>query len=784
MALDEVAGQPWSRKHDAKPVVAAAARTVYPASLEDLIEICSTHHPGERLHAAGSHWALSGAVISDETFVETHDPADGSHTALGRTLYDVVPKCLSTGFYNALRFESVPPFDDKTFAEGSGLYPVHVESGKRIYQLYAELDWGDVDDDSLAKRLADDGNEDYLGAWAFRTLGGAGGQTIAGAVSTGTHGGDFRLAPIADDVLAIHLVVDGGKHYWIERHPGTLGVDMTDDAKLEALYGATKYGGPTNFEIVRDKSFFEAVLVAAGRFGIIYSLVIGAVRQYCLHEDRKLTTWEKIKGDINNPKSPLWAGGGSADRFLQVAISVTPHNNQSAHLAGVTKRWNVPLAPDGTGEPIGRAERRGKRLAYDETLQAHPFERAGASHVFKPGGEVSLLQKACAAPDFMVTVLELVHDEIDEFVKSNGTKVGVGLGAVVGGAVASGAGFLVALLAALAILVVILASLIALLIDQIESGDGSLGAVLADIQSKLFDTAVNPVALAAAMVVWQDIVYHAFSSEQKDQAYTAISYAVMDIHDYMDKHCSVNPDSIEVFFEAADPMLIAYVDNLLSFEIAQENQKAQALVGYISLRFTGPTEALLGPQFFEPTCAVEVAGMQAIKGTTQFIDHALALALDPNFNAAVHWGQRNPATRAQIQRRFGDAPSRPTAGPLGYWRKVLKVLTANGRLDAFSNAFSIQTGLEIATPLIATLKADGGAKQIHVTWDARDNPPWTSMTLTITGPGAPLVSTHEPLKYTKDIPVPAGQYAVTLAATIDFGGEARETSKTVGVVVT
>jgi hypothetical protein len=35
--------------------------------------------------AAGSHWALSNAAISDHTFIETHDPNE-AHKAMGATL--------------------------------------------------------------------------------------------------------------------------------------------------------------------------------------------------------------------------------------------------------------------------------------------------------------------------------------------------------------------------------------------------------------------------------------------------------------------------------------------------------------------------------------------------------------------------------------------------------------------------------------------------------------------------------------------------------------------------
>jgi hypothetical protein len=44
--------------------------------------------------------------------------------------------------------------------------------------------------------------------------------------------------------------------------------------------------------------------------------------------------------------------------------------------------------------------------------------------------------------------------------------------------------------------------------------------------------------------------------------YEAISYAVMDRHDYLDQSCDVVGDSIELFFDATDSMLIAFIDAL------------------------------------------------------------------------------------------------------------------------------------------------------------------------------------------------------------------------------
>jgi hypothetical protein len=306
MALEEVFNQPWTRKHDdpAVPKFSSVPRTVFPKGLDDLIDICSLRQPNEQLHAAGSHWALSEAAISDHTFVDTHDP-NGVHQAMGKTLYDVIPGCMNDQFIAALAQQTVKPFDMNTVSPNEGLYPIHFETGKRIFQAYAELDAGDTDNRSLANLINQKySNPSYLGPWAFATLGGAGGQTVFGALNTGTHGGDIHMPPLADCVMALHLVADGGMHYWIEPESFHFGIQatLTDKQKLEAFYGQAK----GTFKVIRNDDLFNAVLVSAGRFGIVYSVVIAAVRQYTLHEERRMTTWQAISSQVKDPTSALF----------------------------------------------------------------------------------------------------------------------------------------------------------------------------------------------------------------------------------------------------------------------------------------------------------------------------------------------------------------------------------------------------------------------------------------------------------------------------------------------
>jgi hypothetical protein len=701
MAVDHVLNSPWTRKHDDPRValIPGAPKTFYPKSLADLIEICRSRPANERLKAAGSHWALSRAAISDHTFIEIHDYRN-ARQAMGKTLHEVIPGCLDADLIERMKNEDFPRRHGTL---------IHVESGKRIYQLYAELDQVDpmTDPQTLAGYFKI--NYDlplYQGPWAFETLGGAGGQTIVGAFNTGTHGGDFDRPPIADAVVAMHLVADGGKQYWIESVDDRYAPQLTDDDRLHALYG-----GPDVFEIIRDNDVFNAVLVSAGRFGVIYSVVLRAVPQYSLYERRRLYIWQTdgtvngVKEHIKNLSSFLYKDAAvpagatyvpttpvvGEQRFLQIAICLTSHQNFKRNLAGVTKRWQLELPQ----LPAGRAERVGQVLnqpLVSARIQGPVFEFAGASFPYSPsandpnkGGDISFLDRACSHAGFMRGVLEEAINDIEQFVVSNGATITAGVLAVAG---PGGAGLLT-LIPAFLFFLEILRGILSLF-DE----DDRLAEHMEGIKNALLDPSeLDPAKRAAGVFIWQLIAYKIFSIMQENLDFEAISYAVMDRKNYLDKSCEINVDSVEVFFDAVDDRLIAFVDGLLAYETMQEFN-GLAFVGYASLRFTGPSRALIGMQKHTPTCAVEVAGLRDVSGSQELVNYAVSLARNPNINGLLHWGQRNDYTRDEVEHRYGDSPAAP-GGDLGTWRQALSRITDTGRLDGFSSDFTRKTGLEV-----------------------------------------------------------------------------------------
>jgi hypothetical protein len=352
----------WIREHDVPGMPQASnAQLRGPKSLNELIEICASRPAGIRLKASGSHWALSDAAVSDGEYIETNDPSDmqqhkpnaGFH-ALGRTLFNVVPGCLNpTALQDLDRAAKANPHNEP--------YYVHVESGKRIYQLYSELDVGDDhNSNSLAFKMnAEFRNPNFAGSWAFETLGGAGGQTIVGALTTGTHGGDVHLPPVSDSVRAIHLVVDGGKHYWIEPErpswiPASLkgqpyNATFTSDQQLHGLFDQTNLGLDKQLIAkfrtpVSSKSSATTTRLTQCWFrqagSALFTPVLQAVRQYFLRKcDRSgLAT---VKEALLDPTNPIF----QTNRFVQIAICLTPHDNGTKNKCGITVRDLAPPPP-------------------------------------------------------------------------------------------------------------------------------------------------------------------------------------------------------------------------------------------------------------------------------------------------------------------------------------------------------------------------------------------------------------------------------------------------------
>lgn len=190
--------------------------------LQGIIQTCI--QDGTSLRAHGSLWSLSTVAVTDGRLIDT--------TAL-RLAFEV-PKDLANPAYGGdaakLRF---------------------VECGNSVAAL-----------------------NDYLFAsgLSIKGCGSNNGQTIAGALSTGTHGGAYRFGAMQEMVVGLHLVTGPNKHVYLERKSSP----VMQPAFAESI-GA---------EFIQDDTLFNAALVSFGSFGILHGIMIETRELFLLNAVR------------------------------------------------------------------------------------------------------------------------------------------------------------------------------------------------------------------------------------------------------------------------------------------------------------------------------------------------------------------------------------------------------------------------------------------------------------------------------------------------------------------
>jgi L-gulono-1,4-lactone dehydrogenase len=159
---------------------------------------------------------------------------------------------------------------------------------------------------------------------ALPNMGGYDAQTIAGVVSTSTHGSGLRFGPFPDLVRSIDLVISGGKAVRLEPVNGP-----TDPAVF----------GDESLVLVKDDDKFAAAVCGMGTMGLIHSLLIEVREKFWLNEVRTLSTWEALRSDLT--PDCLLAGEDHYELF------VNPYaGSDGQHRVLVTRRSDCPQPRD------------------------------------------------------------------------------------------------------------------------------------------------------------------------------------------------------------------------------------------------------------------------------------------------------------------------------------------------------------------------------------------------------------------------------------------------------
>ncbi len=172
------------------------------------------------------------------------------------------------------------------------------------------------------------------------------GQSLAGAISTSTHGTDFEIASLASMVRAIHLVGPGAEEYWLERR----GAPVTTDRSLRENLP----DWVNTINVIREDAPFLAALVSVGRCGVVYSYIIEVEPAFQLEELRSKHLWSTVRSELTNAagrpnaagwiqhmrskfgKAPSFRGDPAPGPMRAFDVALNPEDRQTAW---TTARW-------------------------------------------------------------------------------------------------------------------------------------------------------------------------------------------------------------------------------------------------------------------------------------------------------------------------------------------------------------------------------------------------------------------------------------------------------------
>jgi hypothetical protein len=123
----------------------------------------------------------------------------------------------------------------------------------------------------------------------LKTSGASDGQTMAGAISTGTHGAAINVGAMPDYVKALHIITASNKEYWIEGD-----TKVVTDKFLQ-------YYVP-NAQRINSDSTLGAAVVSFGSFGIVHAILIEAEPLYYLEEWQDYFPWAEVNPLLVDPR--------------------------------------------------------------------------------------------------------------------------------------------------------------------------------------------------------------------------------------------------------------------------------------------------------------------------------------------------------------------------------------------------------------------------------------------------------------------------------------------------
>ena len=186
---------------------------------------------------------------------------------------------------------------------------------------------------------------------SLRTTGASNGQTIAGAIATGTHGSAFDVGAVHDGVVGLHLAAGPDRSLWLERASQPV---MSDG--FAARLGAVP---------VRDDALFDAALVSFGSFGMVLGVMLETDEAFLLQSFRRRAPFDAgLRRAISTLDFSGVALPGGARRPYHIQVVVNPFDLDRGVF--LTTMYRLPFRDDYTppGDVFGAAGPGDDALAF------------------------------------------------------------------------------------------------------------------------------------------------------------------------------------------------------------------------------------------------------------------------------------------------------------------------------------------------------------------------------------------------------------------------------------
>jgi FAD binding domain len=304
-----------------------------PQCLAEALSKSSTYNQGKLTRDVQSSPLVPGT--SEARFMDTRGVASSLQSQLSSILSD-----------HAVRY-----LKERSSSEDP-VYYFHVEAGITMADLNQLLD-------HQSPRMA-------IQAGASSS-----GGTLAGTLSTATHGGEFKWPLMMDRVRAIHLVDADGEQWWVEGDQR-----VADEQRLRLAYPKVDHFINADWGSegkLSAQDILNAVVVSMGTMGVIYSIVLEVVPQFGVQQIvTPAQSWTELVRKAGTSENEL-----SSDKFeessvaskqildylldgdrngtgvnfnenIYVNLAITPYSKQ----CWITNRRKTPNLPIDSNNPI------------------------------------------------------------------------------------------------------------------------------------------------------------------------------------------------------------------------------------------------------------------------------------------------------------------------------------------------------------------------------------------------------------------------------------------------